>query len=183
MAGRDDAVTVFQHLLKERSGRSMAMGGISAGGALTLAVVQRLIVLGLDVPGALYIGTPGSDVSKTGDSWYINEGIDRILITYEGFLEACSHLYAGGRDLKDPLVSPQYGDFHGFPPTLLVTGTRDMLLSNTVRAHIKLRQAGVVADILVYDGVSHGDYIAVLNSPESTHAYAELNAFTLQHLQ
>jgi hypothetical protein len=41
----------------------------------------------------------------------------------------------------------------------------------------------VVADLLVYDGVSHGDYIIVLDSPESLHAYAELNAFLLQHLQ
>jgi acetyl esterase/lipase len=182
-AGRDDAVTVYQHLLKERSARSMAMGGTSSGGNLTLAAVQRLLELELDVPGALYIGTPGSDLTEAGDSWIINEGIDHVLITREGFLKACSDVHAGGRDLKDPLVSPQYGDFHGFPPTLLVTGTRDMLLSNTVRAHIKLRQAGAVADLLVYDGVAHGDYIAVMNSPESVHAYAELNAFLLQHLQ
>jgi acetyl esterase/lipase len=105
------------------------------------------------------------------------------LITRNGMLEACVAVYAAGRDPKDPLVSPHYGDVHGFPPTLLVTGTRDMLLSSTARTHIKLRQAGVVADILVYDGVSHGDYIAVLNSPESEHAYAELDAFLLQHLQ
>jgi acetyl esterase/lipase len=182
-AGRDDVVTVFQHLLKERPAQSMVMGGTSGGGNMTMATVQRLIELGLDVPGALYMGTPGTDVSSTGDSWIINEGIDHILITRDGFLEACVAVYAAGRDLKDPLVSPQYGDFHGFPPTLLVTGTRDMLLSNTVRAHIKLRQAGVVADLLVYDGVSHGDYIIVLDSPESLHAFAELNAFLLQHLK
>jgi acetyl esterase/lipase len=98
-------------------------------------------------------------------------------------LAACVAVYAAGRDPKDPLVSPYYGDVHGFPPTLLITGTRDMLLSSTARTHIKLRQAGVVADILVYDGVSHGDYIIVLNSPESEHAYAELDAFLLRHLQ
>jgi hypothetical protein len=43
-----------------------------------MAVVQRLIELGLDVPGALYLGTPGTDVSDSGDSWIINEGIDHI---------------------------------------------------------------------------------------------------------
>jgi acetyl esterase/lipase len=181
--GRDDVVIVFQHLLKERPARSMALGGTSGGGNMTMATVQRLIELGLDVPGALYLGTPGTDVSNTGDSWIINEGIDHILITRDGFLEACVAVYAAGRDPKDPLVSPYYGDVHGFPPTLLITGTRDMLLSSTARTHIKLRQAGVVADILVYDGVSHGDYIAVMNSPESEHAYAELNAFLLRHLQ
>jgi uncharacterized membrane protein len=182
-AGRDDVITVFQRLLKERPARSMALGGTSGGGNMTMAVVQRLIELGLDVPGALYMGTPGTDISSAGDSWIINEGIDHLLITRNGMLEACVAVYAAGRDPKDPLVSPYYGDVHGFPPTLLITGTRDMLLSSTARTHIKLRQAGVVADILVYDGVSHGDYIAVMNSPESAHAYTELNAFLLQHLQ
>ena len=150
-AGRDDVVTVYQHLLKQRPAQSMALGGTSGGGNLAMATVQRLLELGLDVPGALYLGTPGTDMSKTGDSWYTNDGIDRLLVTYDGFVEAASRLYADGRDLKDPLVSPHYGKVDGFPPTLLVTGTRDLLLSNTARTHIKLRQAGVVADLLVYD--------------------------------
>jgi epsilon-lactone hydrolase len=179
----DDAVTVLRHLLKGRPAKSIAFGGTSGGGNLAMATLQHLIELGLDVPEALYLGTPGTDMSKTGDSWYTNDGLDRILVTYEAFVEACARLYADGRDLKDPLVSPQYGDVDGFPPTLLVTGTRDLLLSNTARAHIKPRQAGVVADILVYDGTAHGDYIAVMDSPESLHAYAEPNAFVLQHLQ
>ena len=122
-------------------------------------------------------------MNKTGDSWYTNDGLDRLPTTYDGFVEACARLYANGRDLKDPLISPHDGPVDGFPPTLLVTGTRDLLLSNTARTHINLRQAGVVADILVYDGTAHGDYIAAMNSPESLHAHAELNAFLLQHLQ
>ena len=182
-AGRDDVVSVYQHLLQERAAKSIAMGGTSGGGNMTMVVVQRLMELGLDVPGALYLGTPGTDMSNTGDSWILNEGIDHVLISRKGLLEACMAVYAPGRDLKDPLLSPHYGDLHGFPPTLLITGTRDMLLSPIVRTHIKLRQAGAVADILVYDGVAHGDYIAVMNSPESAHAYAELNAFVLRHLQ
>jgi acetyl esterase/lipase len=124
-----------------------------------MATVQRLIELRLDVPGALYLGTPGADLSKTVDSYYLNEGIDRILTAYDGFVEAVSRLYANGRDLKDPLVSPLYGDFHGIPPTFLVTGTHDLLLSATARTHIKLRQAGAVADILVYEGACHGEYL------------------------
>ena len=47
-------------------------------------------------------------------------------------------------ELTDPLISPVYGDFKGFPPTYLVSGRRDMFLSNTVRTHRKLRTVGVV---------------------------------------
>ena len=56
-----------------------------------------------------------------------------------------AEFYAHGHDLKDPMLSPIYGDFHGLPPAILTTGTRDLLLSNTVRVHRKLRQAGVEA--------------------------------------
>jgi hypothetical protein len=69
------------------------------------------------------------------------------------------------------------------PPTFLITGTRDMLLVATVRTHIKICQAGAVADILVYEGVSHRDCAAEAASAESQHACAELNAFLLRHLQ
>ena len=44
--------------------------------------------------------------------------------------------------MKDPLLSPVYGDMAGFPPTILTSGTRDLLLSNTVRVHRKLRRLG-----------------------------------------
>ena len=182
-AGRDDVVTVYGHLLKQRSAQSMALGGSSGGGNLIMGMVQHLIEQDIDVPGALYLGTPGADMSKTGDTYFLNDGVDRLLVTYDGLVEAAVRLYANGRDLKHPLVSPLYGDFHGFPPTLLVTGTRDLLLSNTARTHIKLRQAGVVADIFVYEGMSHVDYAVEATSPESQHAYAELNAFLSQHLK
>lgn len=182
-AGLDDVVTVYQHLLGNRPAKSMALGGVSAGGGLILAAVRQFIQLGLDLPAALYAGTPWTDLTKTGDSYYTNEGVDRMLVTYDGVLEGAARLYAGDHDLKDPLISPIYGDFHGFPPAFLVTGTRDLFLSCTVRAHAALRAAGAVADILVFEGVSHGDYAAVANSSESQQAYAELNAFLLQHLQ
>ncbi len=181
-AGLDDVVTVYQHLLGNQPAKSMALGGPSAGGGLILAAVHMFIKLGLDLPGALYSGTPWTDLTKTGDSYYTNEGIDRLLVTYDGLLEGAARLYAGDYDLKDPLISPIYGDFQGFPPTFLVTGTRDLFLSNTARAHIALRAAGVVADLLVYEGASHGEY-AEADSPEHQQTYGELNAFLLQHLQ
>ncbi len=113
----------------------MALGGTSAGGGLALAATQKLRQLGLDLPGALWAGTPWADLTKTGDSQFTNEGIDRMLVTYDGILEAAAKLYAGSQDLKTTLISPVYGTFEGFLPTYLVTGTRDLFLSDTVRVH------------------------------------------------
>jgi acetyl esterase/lipase len=182
-AAVDDVVAVYRHLLKERGAKAIAIGGTSAGGGLALASVHKFRALGLPTPGAIFAGTPWSDLTKTGDTLYTNEGIDRILVSYDGLLGAMAELYAGSVNLKDPLISPIYGDFEGFPPTYLVTGTRDMFLSDTARTHRKLRQAGVVAELNVYEGVSHADYAVVADSAESRQVFEELGEFLLRHLE
>lgn len=182
-AGLDDVVTVYKHLLKDHSAKSIALGGTSSGGNLALASTHKLIQLGLEVPGALFAGTPWVDLTKTGDSFYVNEGIDRILLTYDGLLHGAALLYGGGHNLKDPLISPVYGNFRGFPPTYLISGTRDLLLSATVRTHRKLRAARVEADLHVYEGLSHAEYTLLSGSQESNEHFAELNTFLLKHLQ
>lgn len=182
-AAVEDVVAVWRSLLDEWPAKSMALGGTSTGGGLTLAATLRFIELGLETPGALWAGTPWADLTKTGDSQFTNEGIDRVLVSYEGVLQGAAKLYANGRDLKTPLISPVYGDFEGFPPTYLVTGTRDLFLSDVVRVHRKMRLAGVVADLNVYEGVSHADYSIVVDSPESEQVFGELGAFLLLHLE
>jgi len=182
-AATDDVIAVWKELLKEWSPSSMAMGGTSAGGNITLSSVHRFKDLGLRLPGALYVGTPSVDLNMTGDSRFLNEGVDRILLTFRGLGQAAAVMYAGQSDLKNPYVSPIYGDFSSFPPSYLISGTRDLVLSDAVRAHRALRRAGVDADLHVYEGQSHGDYLFVMNAPESHEHYAELNAFLLQHLQ
>ena len=63
---------------------------------------------------------------------------------------------------------------HGFPPTILTSGTRDLLLSNTVRVHRKLRQAGVEAVLQVFEGQSHAQYYRDVNAPETKEAFEEI---------
>ena len=143
---------------------------------MTLATVIRLKELGLPLPGALMAGTPWTDLTKTGDSYFTNEFVDNVLGSYDGSLEAGAKLYAGTHDLKEPLISPIYGDLSGFPPTVLLSGTRDLFLSNTVRAHQKLLQSGVHADLLVFEGQSHADYLHH-DSPECAIALREVAQF------
>lgn len=181
-AATDDVVAVWKALLKERSSASMAMGGTSAGGNITLSSVHCIKQFGLPVPGALYLGTPCVDLDMIGDSRFLNEGVDRILPAWKNVPHDAGLMYAGKFDLKHPFVSPIYGDFADFPPSYLISGTRDLLLSDAVRGHRALRRAGVDADLHIYEGQSHGDYAFVMNLPESAEHYAELNAFLLKHL-
>jgi acetyl esterase/lipase len=182
-AALEDVTAVWKALLKERAPERMAMGGTSAGAGLTLAALMHFRDSGLPLPAAVFAGTPWADLTQTGDSFFINEGIDRTLVTWKGVLEGAGRLYAGGRDLREPLLSPLYGDFSGLPPTLLVTGTRDLFLSLTARVHRRLRDAGVPAEIHVFEGLSHGEYIALRDTPESQAVYREIAAFLRQHLR
>jgi acetyl esterase/lipase len=179
----EDTVKVYRTLLKSYDAKSLAMGGSSSGGGLALATVHKLKSLNLALPGALFIGTPWSDLTKSGDSLYVNEGIDRKIVTYDGFITAAAKLYANGANLKEPGLSPVYGDFSDFPPTMLVTGTRDLFLSLTVRVHRKMKAAGVTADLNVYEGLSHVEYFVVPEAPESIEVYSELKKFLGQHLK
>ena len=81
--------------------------------------------------------------TNAGDTFQTNALVDNVLVSPNRFCNAATKFYANGHDLADPMLSPIYGDMHGFPPAILTSGTRDLLLSNTVRADPKLREAGV----------------------------------------
>ncbi len=181
-AALDDGITVWKAALKTTSPKNMAIFGTSAGGALTLEMVLKAKELGLPLPGAIAPGTPMSDVTKVGDTFYTNAMLDNVLVSPDGFCDAGAKVYANGRDLKDPMLSPVYGDMTGFPPTILTSGTRDLLLSNTVRVHRKLRQAGVEAQLQVYEGMSHAHYIRDDTAPESKEVFEEIAGFFDKHL-
>jgi acetyl esterase/lipase len=181
-AALDDGIAVWKGALKMADPKNMAIFGTSAGGALTLSMVLRAKQEQLPLPGAIAPGTPMSDLTKTGDSFYTNFMVDNVLVGSDGRCDAMARLYANGHDLKDPMLSPVYGDMHGFPPTLLTTGTRDLLLSNTVRVHRKLRQAGVEAELHVYEGQSHAHYMRSSTAPETREAFEEIARFFDKHL-
>ena len=182
-AALDDAVTVYREMIKTTKPSQIAVFGTSAGGALTLETMLRLKALKLPMPGAIGVGTPMADATKTGDSFYTNEGIDNVLVSRDGFCDADTRLYAHGHDLADPLLSPVNGDLHGFPPAILTTGTRDLLLSNTVRTHRKLRRAGVDAALQVFEGLSHAQYTVSADPPETREAFEEIARFFDKHME
>jgi acetyl esterase/lipase len=136
----------------------------------------------LPLPGAIAPGTPMSDLSGAGDSFQTNGMVDNVLVAYGANCDKRAALYTGGRDLKDPMLSPVYADLRGFPPAILTSGTRDLLLSNTVRVHRKLRQAGVDSVLQVFEGQSHAQYYRDVSAPETREAFEEIARFFDKHL-
>lgn len=176
-AAIDDAMAAYRELLKTVPAQNIGVFGTSTGGGMTLILALRAKAEGLPLPAALAAGTPWSDMSKTGDSYFTNDGVDNNLMSYDGWVGDAARLYAKGHDLKDPMLSPVYGDVQGFPPTLLTSGTRDLFLSNTVRMHLKMRESGVAADLIVFEGMSHVGYLMLHDAPEARLYYNELSRF------
>jgi len=181
-AALDDVVSVWREALKTHPAKSMAVFGSSAGGALTLETVLRLKQLGLPLPAAIAPGTPMADLTGVGDSFVTNAMVDNVLVSRDGICDPAARFYAHGHDLKDPLLSPVYGDMHGFPPAILTTGTRDLLLSNTVRVHRKLKDSGVEAELNVFEAMAHGGYSRDDTAPETHQAFGDIAKFFNQHL-
>jgi acetyl esterase/lipase len=182
-AAVDDTLTAWKELTARHNPQQMALFGTSAGGGLVMATMLRIKEQQLPRPAALFLGTPWSDLTKTGDSYFTHAELDNVLGRYEGFLELSAKLYAGGVDLKDPLLSPINGDLRDFPPTILATGTRDLFLSNTVRVHRRLRQAGVTAELHVAEAQSHADYLRGFPAPEAQELLVEIDQFFNRHLR
>jgi len=177
-AALDDCVSVYRELLKTHAPENIVISGGSAGGNLTAATGLRIRDEGLPWPAALGLMTPCTDGALLSDSFSINDQLD--------FLKAATMadfwtVYAGGHDRKDPYLSPVYGDYSkGFPPTFLQTGTRDLLLSDTVRLHRAMRAGGVDAQLHVWEAMPHGGFGGA--SPEDAEMTAELKRFFTAHL-
>lgn len=181
-AALEDALSVYKELLHKYPAANIGIFGTSAGGGLVLSLLLKARKEGLPMPGAIAPGTPWSDLDKIGDSYFGNENIDNVLVSHDGWIKDAAKAYAGERDLKDPLLSPVYGDFSAFPPALLTSGTRDLFLSNTVRTHQKMREANVPADLLVIEGLSHAQYAMNPDAPETQFYLNELAKFFDRYL-
>lgn len=183
-AAMDDVMAVWKAITGDVKAGNVAVLGSSAGATMALAMVQRAKREGLSLPGAVMSDSPPADLSKSGDTYFTNEGIDNQIGSYEGWFAAIAKLYADGRDLDDPLLSPVYGEFGDFPPTFLVSGTRDLYLSNTVRVHRKLLQADVPAQLVVQEAHAHGFTLlgAMHGAPEDLELYSYVASFFDTHL-
>jgi epsilon-lactone hydrolase len=154
-AALEDALAVYQALLREYGAPSLALSGESAGGNLSLSLIRAAASRGLPLPAAVALLSPWCDLTHSGDTIRTLDGIDPT-IDLDHQLSHMARAYAGGRPLPSPDISPLFADVaRGFPPTLISTGTRDVLLSDCARLSTKLRAAGVDVDLRVMEGMWH----------------------------
>jgi acetyl esterase/lipase len=171
-AAPEDCVAVYQALLERHPPGRIVIGGSSAGGNLAAAATLMIRDRGMPLPAGVILLTPEVDLTEAGDSFRTNELLDVVL---KRGLPDCNALYAAGHDLTDPYLSPLFADLAGFPPTLVQTGTRDLFLSNSVLFHRKLRNAGVDAQLHVWEAMPHGGFGGA--TLEDAEVFEELRTF------
>lgn len=172
-AALDDCMAAYRHVLGHHEPSQLVAAGGSAGGNLVAAMLLRARDEGLPMPAGLIMMTPVVDMTGAGDTRMTNRFLDVTL--YGGGGEG-TRAYIGGSDPLLPYLSPILGEFtRDWPPTLLSSGTRDLLLSDTVRMHRALRRAGVRAELHVAEAGPHGGFMGT--APEDLELIAECRRF------
>jgi acetyl esterase/lipase len=176
-AAVDDVVAVYKELLKTYKPHSIGIFGTSAGAILTAEVAVRFKQLGLPEPAALGMFSMLADYTRPSDSraFFTLDGLPGELPVPDPTRPAPDD-YVGKTDRKNPVLSPIFADLHGMPPSLLVTSTRDLLLSDTSTFHRALLAAGVDAHLVVFEALPHSFWYH-FGLPETKEALAIMANF------
>lgn len=179
----DEVIAVWQALLATGfQPEAMGIYGGSAGGGLAAGAVLKMRDKSLPLPAALYLQSPWSDITPTGETLTTLAAAEPLLVGDSLYWGADA--YADAEDQKHPYVSPVYGDYtKHFPPTLIQVGTREAFLSHAVRHYQAILSGGNESILDVYEGMPHGFPSLFMDTPEGQTAVARAAAFFARHLQ
>lgn len=153
-AATEDAMQVWNYLMLLGYGaRDIILAGDSAGGNLALSLTLKLKEEGRLLPRGLILMSPWTDLTSSGKSYVSKAGIDPVLNS--SYLEEMIRNYAEGQELTEPLISPLFGDYKGFPPTYIQVGSNEILLDDSVLLYKKLLKANVSVKLDMFKGMWH----------------------------
>ena len=156
--------------------RRLLLMGDSAGGGLALGLAQALTARGEALPERLILLSPWVDVSM--DNPEVADLVPVEPLLHLDLMRVHGRRWAGALDVRDPRVSPLYGDMRGLPPVTLYCGTRELLWPDIRLCRDKLEAAGVDVALRVGRGLNH-DY-PLMPIPEAEDAFREILAM-LEH--
>lgn len=179
-AALDDALLAYRWLLNSGAHPgAIAVGGDSAGGGLTLALLTSLRDRGEPLPSCAFCISPWVDLEMTGASILGKADLDPLL-TRPG-LQQFADWYLGGQDPRQPLVSPIHADLRGLPPLLIQVGTSEILLDDALRLGERAHAAGVKVALSQYDDMPHVWHVFASFLPQGRQAAREIGDFLMQH--
>lgn len=176
-AALEDVLCVYRYLLAHGyPDGNIVLCGESAGGGLVYALALRIKAEGLPLPRGIIGISPWSDLTASGPSYDENRTLDPSMTQKRlGFYAQC---YA--KELDDPYVSPLFGEFTGFPPSLLFVGGHEIMKSDAVLLHEKLLAAGCQSTLHVAPEMWH--IYLLYGVKEAKDDYRKLTAFVQEVL-
>ena len=175
-AALDDALAVYLALRALAPDGSIALAGDSAGGGLAVALALRLKAEGHACPAALVLLSPWTDLTLANATHRTRACVDPYFPT-TALLGGAATAYSGGRDLADPLISPQFADLGGLPPTVIHVGEREALLDDSLVLAAKMREQGTPVELAVYPGMWHVWQVFGGQMKEADDSLGKLGAF------
>jgi monoterpene epsilon-lactone hydrolase len=175
-AAIEDARAAYGFLLDHGiAAPNIALGGDSAGGGLTLALMTSLRDAGKPLPGCAWLVSPWVDLQMTGASLAAKADVDPLIS--KSYLEELASAYLAGADPANPLVSPLNADLAGLPPLLVQVGSAETLLDDAVRIARRAGAADVRINLEIWPHMIHAWHLWAAQLEEGRRALASAGAF------
>lgn len=176
-AALEDAIDAYKWILDNGySSEQVVIAGDSAGGGLALALCLYLRDNKMELPKGIITMSAWTDLTCEGESYTTNYEKDPLFGNTRDSMLFDSD-YIGDNDVTNPYISPVFGEYNDFPPTLMQVGSDEMLLNDTTDVAKKIRECGGKIRISIYEGMFHVFQMSKLLIPESRNAWQEIEHF------
>jgi epsilon-lactone hydrolase len=181
-AALDDALTAWRFLRDHGiAAAHIAIGGDSAGGGLTLALVNRLRESKKELPGCMWLVSPWTDLTLSGATLVTNDAADPII--HRSYLVELTDAYVpAGMARTDPRLSVLFADLKGLPPMLVQVGSAETLLDDSTRLAAAAGAAAVPVTLEIWPHMIHAWHLWNAHLEPGRQALASAGAFIRRHL-
>ena len=153
-AALEDAQKAWNYLLLKGYGANhIIVAGDSAGGNLALSLLLTLKAEDRFLPRGLVLLSPWTDLTMNSSSYEEKAELDPVL--NKAYINRMTDAYASGEELKNPLISPLFGDYTDFPPTYIQVGENEILLNDSMELFSAMKEKEVVVSMDVFPGMWH----------------------------
>ncbi|HEY8126184.1 MAG TPA: alpha/beta hydrolase [Methylocystis sp.] len=176
-AAYDDALAAWRFLREQGfAARQIVVGGDSAGGGLTLALLMRLRDLKEPLPACAWLVSPWTDLTLSGQTLITKDDADPLL--HKPYLEDLAQAYVpAGVDRRDPRISPLFGDLSGLPPLMIQVGSNETLLADSTRLAAAAGAADVSVTLEIWPRMIHAWHLWNARLEDGRRALAHAGAF------
>ena len=165
-AALDDAIHAWKTIVADNPDSQIILGGDSAGGGLSLALMMRLRDEESRLPDAAVLFSPWTDLTCSSQTYRTMAKADPMIPT-TATNHCAGHYVPDSANRKNPYISPMFGDFTGLPRTLILVGDREILLDDSRKVGEKAKAAGVEIEVDIWPGMFHDWWLFGVAVPES----------------